>query len=80
MEKIVMHNTRWNYIVCLRELWRVMDSYINKTSGISEKLEFGDNLIADRGFNISDLFGNKGSKLIISPFLRDKNTFSKQNL
>ena len=55
------------------------DRYINKTSGISEKLEFGDNLIADRGFNISDLFGNKGSKLIISPFLRDKNTFSKQN-
>ena len=49
--------------------------YITETSGIVEKL---DNLMADKGFNISDLLVSEGSRLIIPPFLRDKNRFSKK--
>ena len=34
--------------------------------------------MADKGFNISDLLVSKGSRLIIPPFLRDNNRFSKK--
>ena len=56
------------------------DCYITETCGIVDcTLQFGDNLMADNGFNISDLLVFKGSRLIISPFLRNKNRFSKKN-
>ena len=53
------------------------DRYITETSGVVEKLQFGDNLMAGKGFNISDLLVSEGSRLIISPFLRDKNRFPR---
>ena len=49
------------------------DCFITETCGIVNKLQFSDNLMADKGFNISDLLVSKGSRLIIPPFLRDKN-------
>ena len=55
------------------------DRYITETCGILENLNDGDNLMADKGFNISDLLMGKGSKLIIPPFLKDKTRFSKRN-
>ena len=55
------------------------DRHITETCGILEKMNPGDNLMADKGFNISDLLVGKGSKLIIPPFLRDKNRFTKRN-
>ena len=39
----------------------------------------GDTLMADKGFNISDLLINKCSKLLIPPFLKDKEKFYKHN-
>ena len=53
--------------------------FITETCGIVEKLQFGDNLMADKGFSISDLLVSKGSRLVIPPFLRDKNRVSKKN-
>ena len=53
--------------------------FITETCGIVEKVQFGANLMVDKGFDISDLLVNKGSRLIIPPFLRDKNKFSKKN-
>ena len=35
--------------------------------------------MAEKRFNISDLLVSKGSRLIIPPFLTDKNRFSKKN-
>ena len=55
------------------------DRYINETCGIVEKLQFGDNLMADKGFNMNDLLVSTGSSLIIPPILRDKNRFSNKN-
>ena len=55
------------------------DCFITETCGIVEKLQFGDNLMAEKEFNISDLLVSKGSRLIIFPFLRDKNRFAKKN-
>ena len=53
--------------------------FITATCGIVEKLQFGNNLMADKRFNISDLPVSKGWRLIIPPFLRDKNRVSKKN-
>ena len=39
------------------------DRYITETSGLLDKLDYDDNIMADRGFNISDLLVSKGSKL-----------------
>ena len=35
--------------------------------------------MADKGFSISDLLVSKGSRLVIPPFLRDKDRVSKKN-
>ena len=55
------------------------DCYINETSGIEAKIQFGDNLMQEKEFNISNLQVSKGSRLIIPPLLRDKNRLSKKN-
>lgn len=55
------------------------DRYITEACGIIDKIQYGDNIMADKGFNISDLLISKGSKLIIPPFLRGKKQFSKND-
>ena len=55
------------------------DRYITETCGILDHIDNGDNLMADKGFNISDLLVSKGSRLIIPPFLKDKTRFSKRD-
>ena len=55
------------------------DRYITETCGILDKLNAHDNLMADKGFNISDLLVFIGCKLIILPFLKDKCRFSMRN-
>ena len=55
------------------------DRFITEDCHILDKLQYGDNLMADKGFNISDLIISKGSQLIISPFLREKQRSSKKN-
>ena len=55
------------------------DRYITETCGILEKILPGDSIMADKGFNISDLLVGQGSKLVIPPFLKDKSKFSRKN-
>ena len=55
------------------------DRFITEDCHILDKLQYGDNLMADKGFNISDLLISKVSQLIIPPFLREKKQFSKKN-
>ena len=54
------------------------DRFITEDCHILDKLQYGDNLMADKGFNINLLI-SKGSQLIIPPFLREKQRFSKKN-
>ena len=54
------------------------DRFITETSGVVEKLQFGHNLMELKQFTISSFLVRKGSRLIIPPFLRDKNRFSKR--
>ena len=55
------------------------DRHITESCGLLYKLHYGDILMADKGFNISDLFVYRGSKLVIPPFLREKGKFSRRN-
>ena len=41
------------------------DRYITETCAVLEKVKPGDTLMADKGFNISDLLVGKGTKLVI---------------
>ena len=57
----------------------VTDRFITEDCHILDKLLYGDNLMSDKGFNISDLLISKGWQLIIPPFLKEKQRFSKKN-
>ena len=69
----------WKKLICITPAGTI--SFISKCYGgcasdrftteychILDKLQYGDNLMADKGFNISDLLKLKGSQLIIPPF------------
>ncbi|XP_013381065.1 uncharacterized protein LOC106152083 [Lingula anatina] len=50
------------------------DKFITKDCGILELLQEGDNVMADRGFDISDLLVGKGVTLNIPPFINRNET------
>ena len=58
-------------ITFVSELWggRVSDVLITERCGILDLIEKGDNVMADRGFDIADLLSRKGVTLNIPPFL-----------
>ena len=55
------------------------DRFITEDCHIRDKSQYGDNLMAEKGSNISGLLMSKGPRLIIPPFLREKQRFSKKN-
>ena len=54
------------------ELWggNVSDNYLTQYSGLVEKLENGDQVMADRGFQIEDLLLGVGATLVVPPCTR----------
>lgn len=58
----------------------ISDREIIIKSNIVERFKNGDVVLADRGFEISDLLENKGVVLNIPPFLRGKEYFSEEEV
>ena len=48
---------------------RISDKAITETSGVLDLLEPGDNVMADRGFDVGDVLEARGIMLNIPPFL-----------
>ena len=79
----------WKKLICITPAGTT--SFISKCYGgcasdrfitdchILDKLQYGDNLMAEKGFNISDLLISKGSQLLIPPSLWEKQRFWKKN-
>lgn len=66
----------------LSKAWggRVSDKHISEHCGILRKLEPGDIVLADRGFNIEDSVGFYQAKLHIPAFTRGKKQLSAQEV
>ena len=72
--KVLICVTRYGTVSFVSKIYGgcASDRYITETCGIMEKINPGDTLMADKGFNISELLINKYSKLVIPPFLQDR--------
>ena len=58
----------------------ISDQEITVKSGLLQKLEKGDEIMADKGFLIQDDLANVGASLTIPLFLQGKQQFSKQDV
>lgn len=54
------------------------DKDIFKESGILNKLNEGDLVMVDRGFNVRDLLLKKGADIVIPPYLGDRANLTPQ--
>lgn len=66
----------------LSECWggRVSDKHLTINSGLFDKINSGDVILADRGFIVADYFAAKGAKLIVPDFVRGKKQLSPQKV
>lgn len=59
---------------------RCSDKFIVKDCGFLEILEPGDVVLADKGFDITDLIRSRGATLNIPTFLKDKKQFNPSDI
>ena len=82
------HHNTWKALVCISpngcvtfvsKLWsgRVSDKQLTKDSGVLQYLEKGDNVMADRGFDIQDILP-PGVTLNIPPFKGQRDQLSAE--
>ena len=58
----------------------VSDKKLVELSGLLDKLEVGDEIMADKGFDIQDLLAPLGVRLNIPPFLKSGSQFSSDDV
>ena len=59
---------------------RATDKHITHHSGFLEKVEYGDSILADRGFDIADDLAVHGARLQIPSFMRGKQQLSMHDV
>ena len=66
----------------ISEAWggRAFDKFITEHSGVLDKLEHGDRVLADRGFTIEDSVGLYCVKLCYPPFTKEKKQLSRNEV
>ena len=72
----------WRTILYLSSCWggRVSDKYLTQNYGFLNLLEYGDRVLADRGFNISEDLALFGATLAIPSFTKGKSQLSQQEV
>lgn len=80
--KFLVGITPYGAVSFLSKCWggRVTDKELTARSGFYNKLEFGDLVLADRGFLIEEELGIHGASLAIPPFGRGKKQFSQREV
>ena len=58
----------------------ISDKKLVEQSGLLDKLEVGDEIMADKGLDIQDLLAPLGMKLNIPPFLSSNSQFSSEDV
>ena len=58
----------------------VSDKEITQKCGFLDKLEYGDCVLADRGFNVADDLAVHGVKLLMPSFTKGKDQLSKKEV
>ncbi|XP_068749492.1 uncharacterized protein [Montipora capricornis] len=58
----------------------ISDKEITSKSGFINKLQRGDEVMADREFNIQEMLASKGVKVNIPPFMNQSGQFSEQEM
>ena len=73
--KILLAVTPTGAFSFVSDLWggNTSDRYLTEHSGFLDLIESGDNIMADRGFNIQDLLLRRGATLTIPSFTRKCN-------
>ena len=56
------------------------DKVITQQSGFLKKVEYGDDIIADRGFNVGEDIAVSGGRLLIPAFTRGKAQLSQEEV
>ncbi|KAL9958144.1 hypothetical protein ACROYT_G035117 [Oculina patagonica] len=77
--KALVGITPTGYFSFVSKLWtgNVSDRYITEKSGLLDKLEEGDAVMADKGFNVRDLLTRKKVSLNIPPLCKGKQLSKK---
>ena len=58
----------------------ISDKELTQKSGLIEKLQYGDVIMADRGFNIQEMLACKGVKVNVPPFMNESGQFNESEL
>ena len=58
----------------------ISDKEITSKSGFINKLQRGDEVMADRGFNIQEMLASKGVRVNVPPFMNQSGQFSEQEM
>lgn len=58
----------------------ISDKELTQKSGLLDKLQHGDCIMADRGFNIQEMLASKGVKVNVPPFMNPTGQFEENEL
>lgn len=58
----------------------ISDKEITEKSGLIDKLQHGDAIMADRGFNIQEMLASKGVRVNVPPFMNQTGQFDEHEL
>ena len=58
----------------------ISDKELTQKSGLIEKLQHGDVIMADNGFNIQEMLACEGLKVNVPPFMNESGQFNESEL